>query len=109
MKMFSSVKLTPKSDVALNNVPQAKVLYIVFCCFHATIQCLWLKKVLETNCIYDGVRPRQGNLKDLNNLKTSLRFPCLGLNPIIDYFSHPIFFKKLKVSRCKNFCSKPLL
>ena len=54
-----------------------------------------------------GLRPRQGNLRlvfrlfksyaldylslmlgkphiRLNNLKTSLRFPCLGLNPIID-------------------------
>ena len=47
-----------------------------------------------------GLRPRQGNPrlvfilfksyalqashKRLNNLKTTLRFPCLGLNPIID-------------------------
>ena len=35
-----------------------------------------------------GLRPRQGNLGKprirLTNLKTSLRFPCLGLNPIID-------------------------
>ena len=46
-----------------------------------------------------GLRPRHGHLKlvfklfkfyagkphlRLNNLKTSLRFPCLGLNPIID-------------------------
>ena len=46
-----------------------------------------------------GLRPRQGNPKlisdylslmlgkpriRLNNLKTSQRFPCLGLNPIID-------------------------
>ena len=25
----------------------------------------------------------------MNNLKTWLRFPCLGLNTIIDYISHP--------------------
>ena len=46
-----------------------------------------------------GLRPLQGNLRlvfrlfslmlskpriRLNNLKTSLRFPCRGLNPIID-------------------------
>ena len=24
----------------------------------------------------------------LNNLKTSLKFPCIGLNPIIDFISH---------------------
>ena len=49
-----------------------------------------------------GLRPRQGSFmlvfrlyslmrglpsKRLKNLETSLRFPCLGLNPIIDYFS----------------------
>ena len=48
------------------------------------------------------LRPRQGNLRlvsrlfslmrgkpciRLNNLKTSLRFPCRGLNPIIDSIS----------------------
>ena len=32
-------------------------------------------------------RPRQSRGLDLNNLKTCLRFPCLGLNPIIDSFS----------------------
>ena len=46
-----------------------------------------------------GLRPRQGNFRLVsdylslmhgkprirqNNLKTSLRYPCLGLNPIID-------------------------
>ena len=49
-----------------------------------------------------GLRPRQENLRlfsdylslmlgksriTLNNLKTSLRFPCLGLNPIVDCIS----------------------
>ena len=42
----------------------------------------------------------------LNNLKTSLRFPCLGLNPIIDSISHQLldwqglyFFLKWVVMR----------
>ena len=45
-----------------------------------------------------GLRPLQGNLRlvfrlfksydlRLNNLKTSLKFPCVGLNPIIDSIS----------------------
>ena len=49
--------------------------------------------------VSDGGEPRQGNLRllfrlfksvarqvriRLNNLKTSLTFPCRGLNPIID-------------------------
>ena len=53
------------------------------------------------------LRPRQGNLRyafrlsslmrgfaehEMNNLKTSLRFPCLGLSYIIDYFSHTSSF-----------------
>ena len=27
----------------------------------------------------------------INNLKTSLRFPCLGLNPIIDSINPPMY------------------
>ena len=58
------------------------------------------------------LRPRQGNLRqvfwllksharlcqawDLNNLKMSLRFPCRGLNTIIDYFSHTFSFPFLQ-------------
>ena len=53
-----------------------------------------------------GLRQRQGNLRQvcrlfsamqglpsirLNNLKLSLRFPCYGLNSIIDYLSHPFY------------------
>ena len=44
-----------------------------------------------------GLRPRQGNLRLVfrlfksyarqASLKTSMRFPCLGLNPIIDSIS----------------------
>ena len=30
----------------------------------------------------------------LNNLKTSLRFPCLGFNPIIDSISHKVIAKQ---------------
>ena len=46
--------------------------------------------------IYDGVEAttRKSQVRfqiirvlDLNNLKTCLRFPCLGLNPIIDYWN----------------------
>ena len=65
--------------------------------------------VLPKNIIIESMmvlRPRQGNLRQVfrlfslmrgsaehetNNLKTSLRFPCRGLNMlniIIDYFSH---------------------
>ena len=29
--------------------------------------------------------------QDLDNLKTSLGFPCRGLKPTIDYFSHPLY------------------
>ena len=53
------------------------------------------------------LRPRQGNLRQVfrlfslmrgfaeyktNNLKTSLRFPCRGINTIIEYFSHASSF-----------------
>ena len=52
----------------------------------------WVRKIMMV------LRPQQGNLglvfrlslilgRDLNNLKTCLRFPCLGLNPIIDSFN----------------------
>ena len=49
---------------------------------------------------------RQGNLRivfrlcsllrgftehEMNNLNMSLRFPCCGLNTIVDYFSHTSF------------------
>ena len=63
------------------------------------------------------LRPRQGNLRQVfrffgllrdfaehetNNLKTSLRFPCRGLNIIIDYFSHTssFFFFISTASKC---------
>ena len=63
---------------------------------------------LKTNRIYNGVeaetRKSQASFQiilsyarladhELNNLKTSLRFPCRGLNPIIDYVSHALFQK----------------
>ena len=61
----------------------------------------------KNNRIFDGWRPRQGNLRlvfrlfslmrglpsvRLNNLETSLRFPGRGLDSIVDYFSHPLYF-----------------
>ena len=42
-----------------------------------------------------GLRPRQGNLRLVFRLFSLMRgFPCRGLNPIIDYFSHPLIFSK---------------
>ena len=58
------------------------------------------------------LRLRQGNLRlvfrlfslmrglpsiRLNNLEMSRRFPCRGLNPIIDYFSYPLYFLKQNI------------
>ena len=50
----------------------------------------------------------------LNNLKTSLRFPCLGLNPIIDSISHsdmnlsgvwlPFLWINLNFCTCMHSC-----
>ena len=64
-----------------------------------------------------GLRSRQGNLRlvfrlfntlmqglpsiRLNNLKTSLRFPCLGLNPIIDSIN---IHSLLRLSVCPSTC-----
>ena len=40
-----------------------------------------------------GLRPRKGKLRQvfrlLKSQKTSLRFPFVGFNKIINYFSHP--------------------
>ena len=70
-----------------------KHLTLIFCHFWSRI---------KTNRIYDGVeastRTSQASFKiihhkrgsaehETNNLKTSLRFPCRGLNTTIDYFS----------------------
>ena len=32
----------------------------------------------------------------------SLVFPCLGLSPTIDYFSHPLYLKIEKAIQCMN-------
>ena len=68
--------------------------------------------------------PRQGNLRlvfrlfslmqglpsiRLNNLETSLIFPCRGLNPINDYFSHPVYFLKQNIYWIFNFILRPFL
>ena len=53
-----------------------------------------------------GLRPRQGNLRlvfRLLSLMRGLRFPCRGLNPIIDYFSHPLYFLKQNIYWILNF------
>ena len=62
------------------------------------------------------LRPRQGNLRqvfrlfslmrgfaehEMNNLKTSLRFPCRGLNTIIDYFCHTSSFSSFPQQKNK--------
>ena len=52
------------------------------------------KRIIESMM---GLRPRQGNLRlvfRLFSLMRDLRFPCRGLNPIIDCFSHLLYFLK---------------
>ena len=79
----------------------------------------WLRQQISGSCrkvrIIEsmmGFRPRQGNLRlvfrlfslmrgllsiRLNNLQTSLRFPCRDLNLMIGYFSHPLYFSKQNI------------
>ena len=66
----------------------------------------------EVNRIYDGVeaetRKSQACFQinesyerlaehKTNNLKTSLRFPCQGLNIVTDYFSRPFYSIKQNI------------
>ena len=58
---------------------------------------LWVRKIINDGVDASTRKSQAGFqiIRDSNNLKTSLRFPCLGLNPILNSFFFFFFFLSL--------------
>ena len=65
---------------------------------------------IQINCtqIQKKKKKKKKKKRDLYHLKTCLRFPCLGLNPIIDFFNPCIAKTKVLISCTAGNCTADL-